>query len=140
MGEETSLSSLKTGEYPATTLKLTDKDFDAAVARFPHLVVDCYTDWCQPCKVIAPVIAELAKTYVKRVVFGKLNVEESQETGMKFKVMGVPTLLFLKNGKLVDTVVGAMPKAKLDEKVKQFVGDGGAGTAAKPVKKVKKQP
>jgi len=81
-------------------------------------VIDCWAPWCGPCRMIGPVIEELAREMKGKIVFGKLNVDENQQTSMKYKIMSIPTLLVFKNGALVDRFVGAMPKAMLIQKLK----------------------
>ena len=96
---------------------LTDETFDAAVQKTPLLVVDLWAEWCAPCRAIAPAIDEFSVKYQGRITFGKLNADENPATMMKFGVMGIPTLLVFKNGKLVDTIVGAKPKPVLEKLV-----------------------
>ena len=92
---------------------LTDDDFKEALRAHPALVVDLWAEWCYPCKMIAPIVEELASEYRGRVVFAELNVDESPGTAEAFDVMSIPTLLFFRNGKLADRIVGAMPKEPL---------------------------
>lgn len=100
------------------SLKFTDENFEAEVLTAESLtLVDFYADWCGPCKMMAPIIDELSKEYEGTVKIGKLNVDDSPETSSKYRVMSIPTLLFIKNGEVVDTVVGAVPKAQLIEKI-----------------------
>ena len=98
----------------------TDENFDKEALKEEKLVVvDFYADWCGPCKMLAPVVEELAEELKDEVKIGKLNVDNSPETAQAFRVMNIPTILFLKNGTEVDKVVGALPKASLLEKINQ---------------------
>ncbi len=80
-------------------------------------VVDCWAPWCGPCRMVAPILEELAREYSGRITFGKLNVDENQSAAMDYQVMSIPTLLVFKNGKLVDRIIGAMPKQALESKI-----------------------
>jgi len=98
--------------------KFTDENFDAEVLKSDQLVlVDFYADWCGPCKMLAPTIEVVAEEYKGVVKVGKLNVDESPKTAEKYRVMTIPTLLFIKNGQVLDTVVGVIPKAQIAEKL-----------------------
>ena len=80
------------------------------------VVVDFYADWCGPCKMMAPTFAEAAVAYAGKVVFAKLNIDTSREIAIENRVMGVPTLLFFKDGAVVDRVTGVIEKSTLYEK------------------------
>ena len=80
------------------------------------LVVDLWATWCGPCRMLAPIVSELAKDYDGRIVVGKCDVEENDDIAMEFGVRNIPTILFFKNGELVDKFVGATNKATLEEK------------------------
>ncbi len=101
--------------------KFTDENFEAEVLKSNQLVlVDFYADWCGPCKMLAPTIEEVAKEYKDSVKVGKLNVDESPKTAEKYRVMTIPTLLFIKNGQVIDTVVGVIPKAQITERLEKL--------------------
>ncbi|MDF2586760.1 MAG: hypothetical protein K0S41_601 [Anaerocolumna sp.] len=101
-------------------LKFTDENFQTEVLNSDQLVlVDFYADWCGPCKMMAPIIDELAGEYEGNVKIGKLNVDESPSTSSKYRVMSIPTLLFVKNGEVVDNIVGAVSKAQVVAKIDQ---------------------
>jgi thioredoxin 1 len=87
-----------------------------------YVVVDFWAEWCRPCHAIAPTIDELAKRYAGKVVFAKINSDENQRKFQEYGVMGIPTLLFFKDGKLIDQVIGAMPKAQLEHRVVKHLG------------------
>jgi thioredoxin 1 len=98
--------------------QFTDVNFknEALESNIPVLV-DFYADWCGPCKMVAPIVAELAEEYAGVFKIGKLNVDTEQDTAEKYRVMSIPTLLIIKNGEVVDKIVGAVPKAALVEKL-----------------------
>ena len=97
--------------------------FDKEVIESPNLaLVDFWATWCGPCKIIAPVIEELAKEYEGTVTFRKVNTDENQELSNKYGIRGIPTLMFFKDGKILDQVVGAVPKGQLKSKIDSFLG------------------
>jgi thioredoxin 1 len=81
------------------------------------IVVDFWATWCGPCRMMAPIIEELANEYDGKVVVGKCDVEECEELAAEFGIRNIPTILFFKDGDVVDKIVGAQPKAKLIEKI-----------------------
>ena len=104
----------------ANTIAVTDNDFEQQVEQQDGLtVVDFWAEWCGPCRMIAPVLDQLAAEYQGKVKVTKLDVDANIKTATRFNVRSIPTLLFFKDGKLVDQVVGALPKAQLDAKFKQ---------------------
>jgi thioredoxin 1 len=101
-------------------LKVTDADIEANIKKYPLIVIDCWAPWCSPCRMIGPIIEELAKEKKGKIVFGKLNVDENQVTSIKYGIMSIPALLVFKNGKLVDNIIGAMPKEMLKAKIAPY--------------------
>lgn len=95
-------------------IELNDASFDEVIKQYPLMVVDCWAEWCAPCKMVAPVIEELASDYKGRITFGKLNVDFNRTVPLRFGVSSIPTLLIFKNGQLVDQKVGALPKQQLE--------------------------
>lgn len=94
--------------------EIDDRDFEGFVKGKDVVVVDFWAPWCQPCKVVTPIVEDLAKEYDGRAAFGKVNVDDSQAAALKYQIMGVPTLLFFKGGKVVDRIVGAASRAKIE--------------------------
>jgi thioredoxin 1 len=99
------------------TLILTDSNFDEVINSGKPVLVDFWAEWCGPCKMIGPVVEELAGDYDGRAVVAKLNVDENPETTAKFGVRSIPTLLVFKGGQIVDKQVGAVPKSVLNQKL-----------------------
>ncbi len=95
-------------------LELTDSSFDEAVKKHKLLVVDCWAPWCAPCRMVAPIMEELARDYKGRITFGRLNVDDNPLVARKYHIMSIPTLLVFKGGVLIDQKVGAMPRRMLE--------------------------
>ncbi|MEA3488042.1 MAG: thioredoxin [Euryarchaeota archaeon] len=102
-------------------LIMDDASFVETVRKYPLIIVDCWAAWCGPCKMVAPVIEELAKEYAGKVVFGKLNVDENPKIASEFGIMAIPTLFIFKNGEPVDVIQGAMPKPYFEAKLKEWL-------------------
>jgi len=99
------------------TLILTDANFDEVINSGKPVLVDFWAEWCGPCKMIGPVVEELAGDYDGKAVVAKLNVDENPQTTAKFGVRSIPTLLVFKGGQIVDKQVGAVPKSVLNQKL-----------------------
>ena len=95
---------------------ITSENFESLKNGQLPLVVDFWATWCGPCRMIAPVVAELAKEYDGRITVGKCDVEENEDLALEFGIRNIPTILFFKGGEVVDKLVGAVSKAKLEEK------------------------
>ena len=104
-------------------LPLTDETFHSEVSRHPLMVVDFWASWCGPCRLVAPVIEELASQYSGKVVFGKVNVDENPRISQSFGIQSIPTILVFRNGQPVDGVVGAVPKSQIVSKFLPYIGD-----------------
>lgn len=101
---------------------VTDADFDAKVlkANLPVLI-DFWAEWCGPCRMMTPVVDELAKTYEGKVLVVKMNVDDNPLTPAKYGVRGIPNLKLFKDGQVVNEVVGAVPRQKLEEMVQKVL-------------------
>jgi thioredoxin 1 len=114
----------------SNALVVTDANFEAEVEKHEGLVVvDFWAPWCAPCRLVAPILDQLSVEYAGKVKVAKLDVDENQKTAIRFNVRSIPTLLFFKGGKLVDTIVGAAPKAKLGAKFQEYVTEQQGATA-----------
>jgi thioredoxin 1 len=101
---------------------LTDANFEEKVIRSDKLaVVDFSAAWCGPCRMVAPIIHELATEYESRIVVGEVNVDENPQITAQFKVRNIPTVLFIKNGEVVDKQVGAVPKSSYKTKLEAHI-------------------
>lgn len=99
-----------------------DSNFDAVVtASDQPVVVDFWATWCGPCRMISPIVDQMAEKYAGRVSVVKCNVDESTDIPVKFGIRNIPTLLFFKNGEVVDRVVGAVPQAELEKKIEALL-------------------
>jgi len=104
----------------ANAMAVTDDNFASEVEQHDGLaVVDFWATWCAPCRMIAPIVEQLAGEYEGKAKVTKLDVDSNQKTAMKFNVRSIPTILFFKGGKVVDQVVGAVPKSQLEAKFRQ---------------------
>lgn len=101
---------------------LNDENFEEFVGGNRITVVDFWAPWCGPCRIISPVIEELAKEYSGRVVFGKLNVDENPFTSAKYQVQSIPTLIFFVKGEVVDRIIGAVPRDVIESRLSIFLG------------------
>ncbi len=98
--------------------EVTDNNFEDEVIKSGlPVLVDLWAPWCGPCRMVAPVVEKLSETYQGKIKFCKLNVDNSPATPAKYSVMSIPTLMFFKDGQVVDTVVGAVPERTLTPKL-----------------------
>ena len=107
----------------ATPITLTDSNFAQAIDRYPLIVVDYWAPWCGPCRMVSPVIEQLANELGGKVVFGKLNVDENPVTSNAFGIQSIPTMAIFKNGKAVDGFVGAASKSQILSKISTYNGE-----------------
>lgn len=106
---------------PLRVIEISDENFSAIIEQYPFVIVDFWAPWCMPCRMLAPVIEALARDYEGRVLFGKLNTDENINTALKFGINAIPTLLFFKDGKLIDRVTGALSRELLEARIKRYL-------------------
>ncbi len=102
-------------------LEINKNNIDELLAGGQPVVIDFWAEWCGPCRMIAPVVEELAAEYEGKVIIGKCDVEENDEITMKYGVRNIPTIIFIKDGQLVDKQVGACQKGALVEKIEKLL-------------------
>jgi len=107
--------------FPNEPIELTDASFSEFIQKYPLVVVDCWAPWCAPCRILSPIIEEMAHDYAGKIAFGKVNVDENPRVAMEYGIMSIPTLLIFKNGRLVDRIVGAMPRKLLEPRITRFL-------------------
>ena len=106
----------------ANIVTVTDGNFKQEIEDQQGLtMIDFWAEWCGPCRLVAPIVDELATEHAEDLRVGKLDVDENQSTAIRFGVRSIPSILFFKNGEHVDTVVGAVPKAHLQQKIDQHL-------------------
>jgi thioredoxin 1 len=102
-------------------LVINDSNFDTMIKTNPLLVLDFWAPWCGPCRMVGPVIEQLAVEYAGKVTFGKMNVDENQAVPKSFGIMSIPTIVVFQNGNAVERIVGAYPKAHIEETFKRYL-------------------
>jgi len=103
-------------------LEVTDQTFEQEVIKADQpVLVDLWAPWCGPCRMVGPVVERLAEKYQGKFKFCKINVDQNQKTASSYNVMSIPTLIFFKDGKAVDTVVGAVPESVLQQRLDKLL-------------------
>ena len=102
-------------------LQITDANFEEMLGTGKPMVLDFWAEWCGPCRMVSPIIDELAQEYEGRVTIGKMNVDENDDVVGRFGIRNIPTVIFFKNGEMVDKIVGATSKDKFKEKVENLL-------------------
>lgn len=103
------------------TLQITDANLEEVLQTDKLVVIDFWAEWCGPCKVVGPIIDEISKEYKDKVVIGKVDVDNNDEAATKYNIRNIPTILFIKNGEIVDKIVGVTSKKPLVEKINQLL-------------------
>lgn len=103
-------------------IEVTDQNFEDEVTKSAlPVLVDLWAPWCRPCLMVAPVIDKLAEKYNGKVKFCRLNIDDNPQTAARYRIMSIPTLMFFKNGRVVDTVIGAVPERALQPKIEALL-------------------
>lgn len=102
---------------------LTDMNFRDEVSKYPLMLIDFWAPWCGPCRIISPIIEELAGEYSGKVVFGKLNIDENPTVAQYFGIQSIPTMIIIRNAKAVDIIIGALPKAQIESRITQHLSE-----------------
>jgi thioredoxin 1 len=102
--------------------EFTDANFENEVLKSDKLcLVDFWAEWCGPCRMVSPIVEEIARDYSNRMKVGKMNVDQSSQTAAQYGIMSIPSLLFFSGGKVVDQIVGAVPKKQMVEKIDKIL-------------------
>lgn len=101
---------------------LTDSNFDQTIEKYSLIVVDFWAPWCGPCRMVSPIIEQLASELSGKVVFGKVNVDENPRIASTFGIRSIPTISIFKNGRVIDSFVGAASKSQLQSKIMPHLG------------------
>ena len=103
--------------------QLNDKNFEDEVIKSDKpVIVDFYADWCGPCKMMTPIVSQIAGENMDTIKVCKLNIDENTSTAMKYRVVSIPTLVFFKGGEMLGRIEGAVPKSMVDQKVQKYFG------------------
>jgi len=101
---------------------VSDNNFNDEIISSPvPVLLDCWAPWCGPCRTVGPIIDQLAKEFADQVKFAKLNVDENPATSAKYSIMSIPTMLLFKDGKVVNSLVGALPKAEIENHLRTLI-------------------
>ena len=112
----------KSNSNIASPIMLTDSNFNQTVEKYPLIVVDFWAPWCGPCRMVSPILEQLASELAGKVVFGKLNVDENPRIASTFGIRSIPTISIFKNGRAIDGFVGAASKSQMQSKIMAHLG------------------
>jgi thioredoxin 1 len=102
--------------------EVSDKNFDSEIMQADQpAMVDFWAEWCGPCKMVGPIVEELAKEYKDKIKVAKMDVDQNRETPARFGIRNIPTLIFFKNGEVAKTIIGAQPKSSIEEELKKLL-------------------
>lgn len=107
----------------SSPITLTDSNFEQAVKENPLLVVDFWAAWCGPCRMVSPIIEQLASELAGKAAFGKLNVDENPMVSQAFGIQSIPTVAIFKNGKAIDAIIGAVSKSQMQSTILKYLGN-----------------
>jgi thioredoxin 1 len=107
--------------YPDKPITVADADFNQFISKYPLVVVDCWAEWCAPCRMLAPAIDELAAEYRGKIVFGKLNTDNNRVTAMQYRISSIPAMLVFKNGNFAGQIIGAVPKEQIVQQLQPLM-------------------
>ena len=102
-------------------LNLDDSNFDQTINKYPLLLVDFWAPWCGPCRMMSPIIDQVGKEYIGKVVVGKVNVDENPNISAQFGISSIPTLILFKRGQAVNNIIGSVSKSRIDEMVRMHI-------------------
>jgi len=107
--------------WPDGPVNVGGQAFNEFVGKYPVVAVDCWAEWCGPCRIISPIIKELSQEMKGQIAFGKLNTDENQAIAQSFNIYAIPTLLIFKDGQMIDQIVGAYPKEQLKARLDTYL-------------------
>ena len=107
--------------YPDKSITVTDADFNQFISKYPLVLIDCWAEWCGPCRMLAPTIDELATEYRGKIVFGKLNTDNNRAIGMQYNISSIPAMLVFKNGEFAGQIIGAVPKEQIIQQLQPLM-------------------
>ncbi|MCX8093138.1 MAG: thioredoxin [Candidatus Goldbacteria bacterium] len=108
-------------DNPQEVIYITENNFEEAINKYENIVIDFWAEWCAPCKMLSPIIEQLAKENFSKIVFGKLNVDENPNIAAEYEIMSIPTLLIFNKGKKVGQLTGAQSKSELEKQIKDIL-------------------
>ena len=114
--------SVQGSAWPEGVPDLTDDNFEAFITTYGKVVIDCWAEWCGPCKMMGPVIDKMAEDHKGTIAFAKLNVDKNRAVPTKYAIMSIPAFLVFKDGEFVNSIVGSLPQASMEAKLDELFG------------------